>query len=34
MASRVSGKRSKMPWHRIETKWPYIPDPQSVWYST
>ena len=30
----VSGKRSKMPWHRIETKCPYMPAPQSVWYST
>src|SRR5207245_2097288 len=33
IATRVCGKRSKMPWQRIETRCPYMPEPQSVWYS-
>src|SRR5712691_11893563 len=33
IARLVRGNLSNTPWHRIETKWPYIPDPQSVWYS-
>src|SRR5207302_6187336 len=33
IATRVWGNRSKMPWQRIETRCPYMPEPQSVWYS-
>jgi len=31
--TRVRGKRSKMPWQRIEAKWPNIAAPVSAWYS-
>ena len=31
--SPVRGKRSRMPWQRIEAKCPCMPEPQSAWYS-
>jgi hypothetical protein len=31
--SPVRGKRSRMPWQRIDAKCPCIPEPQSAWYS-